>query len=506
MSRPKLLALSPLRIEANAVQRRARTAEVVTTGQGPHRARRAAVNLAARCRRADAVAILGFCGATTDSLQPGDVIVGESLVAHDELGAPSGSHALAGTRLLAAALTRAGLHTHTGPLSSIDHIARGDERAALAAFGALGVDMESAWLVPATRGRPAAVVRVVVDTPARELPSRTTLADGVRAYRSLRTVGAGMEQWAAAAGDRTVLLAAPRSFCAGVERAIDIVERALERFGAPVFVRRQIVHNRHVVDRLEARGAVFVEELDEVPDGATVVFSAHGVAPRVRAEADERALRVIDATCPLVAKVHAETRRFAGQGYHVVLVGHEGHEETEGTLGEHPAATLVTRPDDVDAIELDDRGAVAYVTQTTLAADEVNAIVARLRRRFPALVGPPADDICYATQNRQDAVRAIAPVCDALLVVGSPNSSNSNRLVEVARRHGCRAHLVDDVHDVELEWLVGAATVGITAGASAPDSLVREIVDELAALGDVTVEERPVAAEQVAFALPGQVR
>jgi 4-hydroxy-3-methylbut-2-enyl diphosphate reductase len=506
MSRPSLLALAPLRIEANAVQRGARSAEVFTTGQGPDRARRAAINLSARCENAAAVAILGFCGSTTDGLRAGDVIVADKVIAPGERATVTASQLVPRAALLVAELQRAGLRTHTGALASVDHIARGDERAVLAGTGALGVDMESAWLLPAATNGPAAVVRVVVDTPARELPSRGTLTDGVRAYRSLRAVGGVLERWAAAAGTRRVLLAGPRSFCAGVERAIDVVERALERFGAPLYVRKQIVHNRHVVDELEVRGAVFVEELDEVPDGATVVFSAHGVGPAVRNEAAERELRVIDATCPLVAKVHAETRRFTRQGYSVVLVGHRGHDETVGTLGENPATTLVEDIADVEAIDVPDPERIAYITQTTLAVDEANVIVDRLRARYPSLVGPSADDICYATQNRQDAVRSLAGACDVLLVVGSRNSSNSNRLVEVAQREGCAAHLVDDEHDVELEWLLGAGTVGITAGASAPEALVDRVVDALRTLGPVTTEERAVTTEAVHFALPAEVR
>lgn len=324
--------------------------------------------------------------------------------------------------------------------------------------------------------------------------------------RRLGSGDAALDAWARAQGPRTVLLAGPRSFCSGVVRAIDIVERALDRFGAPVYVRRQIVHNRHVVDELTRRGAVFVDELDEVPDGATVVFSAHGVAPAVRAEADGRDLQVIDATCPLVAKVHAEIRRFDRQGYGVILVGHSGHDETEGTLGEVDGIRLVTTADDAEAVEVADPARVACVTQTTLAPDDVADVIGRLERRFPGLARPAADDICYATQNRQDAVRAIAAECDLLLVVGSPNSSNSNRLVEVARRSGCPAELVDDVADIRLEWLAGARTVGVTAGASAPESVVRRVIDALAALGPVDVSERAVTTESVRFALPSEVR
>jgi 4-hydroxy-3-methylbut-2-enyl diphosphate reductase len=305
-------------------------------------------------------------------------------------------------------------------------------------------------------------------------------------------------------GDVRVLLAAPRSFCAGVERAIDVVERALERYGAPVYVRRQIVHNTHVVRDLESKGAVFVEELDEVPDGAVAVLAAHGVAPTVRAEASERRLFTIDATCPLVAKVHHEARRYADLGYSIVLVGHPDHEEVVGTHGEAPDAIhIVEDVIDVRDLPIPDEAPVAFLTQTTLATDETAAVVDELRARFSHLVGPRADDICYATQNRQDAVRSLAEVCDLILVVGSRNSSNSNRLVEVALRGGCPAYLIEDETELRAAWLDGVTTVGITAGASAPEFLVSRVV---AALAPVSVEEHRVTTENVRFTLPQEVR
>ena len=308
-------------------------------------------------------------------------------------------------------------------------------------------------------------------------------------------------------GRRRVLLAGPRSFCAGVERAIDAVERALQTFGPPVYVRKQIVHNSHVVQGLEARGAVFVDELSEVPVASTVVLSAHGVSPAVRAEALRRDLRVIDATCPLVNKVHVEARRFAQEGYRIVLVGHEGHEEVEGTLGEAPDRTdLVDSVDAVHRLEIDADERVAYVAQTTLATDEVDEIVGALRRRFPQAVGPRSDDICYATQNRQDAVRAVARRADVVIVVGSANSSNSNRLVEVAEREGCRAHLVDDPSELDLAWIADATTVGLTAGASAPEALVGEVVAAIGGLGPLELEEDAVTTERVHFRAPEGVR
>jgi 4-hydroxy-3-methylbut-2-enyl diphosphate reductase len=305
----------------------------------------------------------------------------------------------------------------------------------------------------------------------------------------------------------TVLLAAPRSFCAGVERAIEIVERVLKQTDGPVYVRKQIVHNAHVVADLAARGAVFVDELDEVPDGATVVFSAHGVSPAVRAEADRRGLSVVDATCPLVTKVHVEARRFAARGDTVILVGHAGHDEVEGTLGEAPGRTvLVQDAAEAARVRVPDPDRVSYLTQTTLATDETAEVVDVLRARFPRLRGPASDDICYATTNRQDALRAIADESDVVLVVGSANSSNSRRLVELARRRGTPAYLIDDAGDIRPEWLAGAGVIGLTAGASAPPGLVEAVVDELARRGPVTVAEREVTRETVSFALPPTVR
>jgi 4-hydroxy-3-methylbut-2-enyl diphosphate reductase len=319
----------------------------------------------------------------------------------------------------------------------------------------------------------------------------------------LRAAG---DAWRSALGDRTVLLAEPRSFCAGVERAVAIVEEALERYPHPVYVRKQIVHNVHVVRDLSARGAVFVEELDEVPSGATVVFSAHGVAPAVRADAGRRGLNVIDATCPLVTKVHSEVRRYARRGDRVFLVGHPGHEESEGTLGEAPDRTvLVTTPQDVAALPDLDGESASFALQTTLAMDEADEVVAALRERFPSIQGPGSDDICYATTNRQRSVRAVAAEADTVFVVGSRNSSNSVRLVEVARRAGSRARLVEDAVDVPLADLAGARVVGLTAGASAAPALVEEIVRALRGLGAVRTETRQVAVETVTFALPKEL-
>ncbi|WP_406115776.1 4-hydroxy-3-methylbut-2-enyl diphosphate reductase [Kitasatospora purpeofusca] len=308
---------------------------------------------------------------------------------------------------------------------------------------------------------------------------------------------------------RTLLLASPRAFCAGVERAIDAVERLLDAPGRtePVYVRKQIVHNTHVVAGLARRGAVFVEELDAVPDGATVVFSAHGVSPQVRDEAAERQLAVVDATCPLVTKVHSEARRFAARGDTIVLIGHAGHEEVEGTLGEAPNSTvLIETPEEAASLEIADDSRVSYLTQTTLAVDETADVVQALRARFPLLQAPPGDDICYATTNRQLAVEAVAERAGLVLVIGSANSSNSVRMVEVAHRRGTPAHLIDDASGIDPAWLEGVDVIGLSAGASASPALVTEVIEALGRFGPLTVEERITTVEDVTFAPPAPVR
>jgi 4-hydroxy-3-methylbut-2-enyl diphosphate reductase len=304
-----------------------------------------------------------------------------------------------------------------------------------------------------------------------------------------------------------LLLAAPRGYCAGVDRAVQTVERALERYGAPVYVRKEIVHNKHVVEQLRARGAVFVETETEVPEGATVVFSAHGVAPSVHANAAGRALHTIDATCPLVTKVHVEAKKFAADGYTIVLIGHAGHEEVEGTMGEAPEnIVLIENEADVDSLEIADPEKVAYISQTTLSVDETRSVINRLRERFPAIVGPRTDDICYATTNRQAAVKQLARQCDLVLVIGSRNSSNSNRLVEVAREHGADSHLIDNESQVRDEWLRDKPIVGITSGASAPEELVQRLVAHFRARGTTDVQELEVVQEDVRFMLPKAIR
>jgi 4-hydroxy-3-methylbut-2-en-1-yl diphosphate reductase len=304
-----------------------------------------------------------------------------------------------------------------------------------------------------------------------------------------------------------IFLAAPRGYCAGVDRAVQTVEHALELYGAPVYVRKEIVHNKHVVEELREKGAIFVDQETEVPEGETVVFSAHGVAPSVHANAELRQLRTIDATCPLVTKVHVEARKFAEQGYTIVLIGHSGHEEVEGTMGEAPERiVLIESEEDVDRLEVEDPERIAYITQTTLSVDETSAIIDKLHEKFPSITGPRTDDICYATTNRQLAVKQMARECDLVLVIGSRNSSNSNRLVEVARDLGAESHLIDNESQVKEEWLEGKRVVGITSGASAPESLVQRLVQFFRDRGVTDISEFHVIKEDVRFMLPKHIR
>ncbi len=309
-----------------------------------------------------------------------------------------------------------------------------------------------------------------------------------------------------------ILLANPRGFCAGVDRAIEIVERAIDAFGSPVYVRHEVVHNRYVVDNLRRRGAVFIEELSEVPEGATLIFSAHGVSKQVQEEAQRRNLTVFDATCPLVTKVHIEVHRHAREGREIVFIGHAGHPEVEGTMGQYRTDNpkggiyLVETPEDVATLEVNDPDNLAYVTQTTLSIDDTQAIVDALQRRFPNIIGPKKEDICYATQNRQDAVKKLARKCDVVLVVGSPNSSNSNRLREIAEKLGKPAYLLDDAAHLQRRWVEKANTVGVTAGASAPEILVQQVIARLKEWGGETVEETPGVEEKVVFSIPKGLR
>jgi 4-hydroxy-3-methylbut-2-en-1-yl diphosphate reductase len=406
-----------------------------------------------RVRAQQPLLITGTSTALIDEARPGDLVVAAT---------PAGP-------LLFGAVARLGLRTHLGPPQWLPE-----------------------WGTPSGQ---------TVTLHAATSPWQTP-----KALRALRAAAPAVDQWAAATGEREVLLGSPRSFCAGVERAVQIVERALDRFGAPVYVRRQIVHNTHVVKRLQERGAVFVEELDAIPQGATVVLAAHGVSPTVRHDAEARELKVIDATCPLVAKVHAEVRRFAQKGHTVFLIGHDDHEEVVGTRGESPEQVVVVG-DAKQAAEVQPRDPhkVAYVMQTTLDVDEAQHTAAALRERFPDLVGPGDDDICYATTNRQAAVIEVARQSELVIVLGSPNSSNSHRLAEVAAKPGPPAYLVDDVSAVDLRWLAGVRRVGITAGASAPPHLVNQLVEALSGLGHISVREATVVQEDVQFSLPREV-
>jgi 4-hydroxy-3-methylbut-2-enyl diphosphate reductase len=499
--RPRALTvLAPMALEARAVRRGGPELDVRRTGVG---ARRAAEYAAGHDHSdAAAVVIAGFCGALDPALAPGDIVLAS------ELRGPDDTVACADPTILAGVLRRGGLRVRVAPIASERALVTGPRRRRLADTGAAAVDIESAWLGPVAGDRPLYALRAVLDTPGRELRRPIASAAGTAAaYRSLRRAAALLAQWAAMLSDRELVLASPRASCAGVQRAIEIVERAIEQHGPPVYVRRQIVHNAHVVEALRGRGAVFVTEVGEVPEGATVVFSAHGVSPEVRRDADARGLNVIDATCPLVAKVHAEARRFAATGFDIVLVGHEGHEEIEGTVGEAPEhTTVIASPEDVAALEVSDPEHVAYLTQTTLAVDETASVVNALRERFPTAVGPPSEDICYATQNRQTAVRSLAQRCDVILVVGSENSSNSRRLVEVAHRAGCRGLLLENASQLSAAALQGARRIGITAGASAPEALVSEMIDAIRGLGAATVCEQSVAEENMHFKLPPEVR
>jgi 4-hydroxy-3-methylbut-2-en-1-yl diphosphate reductase len=499
----ELTVCAPLAFEARALRRGLAGSgggiRVVRTGYGPKRAAAAAARIAASSP--DMLAVAGVGGGLTDDLEVGDIVVA-SQVTDGATTVECGS-----ASLLVGELRRAGLRVQTGPIATVDRLLRNGQHAKLAATGAIAVDMESAPLLTGAAGAPAVVMRAISDTPGRPVFSPGIVTGGIAALRSLRQAAPALARWAAVVGPRQVLLASPRSFCAGVERAIEIVELALEQYGAPVYVRKQIVHNATVVADLERAGAIFVDELSEVPDGANVVFSAHGVSPEVRADAARRGLATVDATCPLVAKVHAEARRFASDGYLVALIGHAGHEEVEGTLGEAPASmALVESVADVGRLQPADPGKVAYLMQTTLAADEAAGIVGAITDRFPSATGPGSDDICYATTNRQRAVRAIAAESDLVLVAGSANSSNSQRLVETAERAGTKAYLVDRAEDIQLGWLARTKAIGIAAGASAPPAIVGQIVAALSGLGEVRTKDVVVATESVQFGLPKELR
>ncbi len=505
---PKLTIAAALAIEARALERGltgTRDARVVRVGQRARNAVRALPN------DDDALVVAGVAGGVAGHVKAGDIVVA------NEVRGPEGSTVRSPAAPLLAAAIRAldlrgpggePVRVHLGPIATTDRLALGGRRKVLAAEGVAAVDMEASWLATLATNQAFAVVRVIVDDAETGLYHPATVTRGRAALQTLTKIVPALEKWSDAVSPRRrVVLASPRSFCAGVERAIEIVEEALERYGAPVYVRRQIVHNAYVVADLERRGAVFVEELDEVPDEVPVVLSAHGVAPSVREDAADRGLTVVDATCPLVAKVHTEARRALRDGNTVVFIGHPNHDESEGLLGEdpdpaNPRIRLVENARQAKELEVEDPSRLAYLTQTTLAEDEAADIITALRATFPDITEPPSSDICYATTNRQRAIRDIAAEVDVVLVVGSQNSSNSKRLVEVAERAGAAAYLIDGADEIDPAWLAGARSVGLTAGASAPPKLVDEVADALAGLGPVHREEPPGVEESYKFTLP----
>ena len=495
-----------LAIEARALERGLPTGTGVRVVRVGVRGRNAVRTLP---RDGKALIVAGVGGGVGPQVRGGDIVVAT------EVRGPEGAVVRCpGAPLLAAAVRKVfaadgaqAPKVHLGPIATTDKIALGARRRALAAEGVMAVDQESSWL-GTIADQPFAAIRAIVDDEQTGLYHPATVPRGREALRTLSRLAPALEQWARALRDeRRVVLASPRSFCAGVERAIDIVEEALDRYGPPVYVRRQIVHNAYVVADLERRGAVFVEELDEVPDDAMVVFSAHGVAPAVRDDATRRGLSVVDATCPLVAKVHTEARRALRNGNTVVFIGHPNHDESEGLLGEdldpaNPRIRLVETAREAKELEVDDPTRLSYLTQTTLAEDDAADIVAALKTAFPNIGEPPSSDICYATTNRQRAIRDIAEEVDTVLVVGSRNSSNSLRLVEVAQRAGAAAYLIDGADEIDPAWLADSDSVGVTAGASAPPPLVDEVVDALSGLGAILREDPPGVEESYRFTLP----
>lgn len=528
-----LLVLAPLRVEASALRRAGGARHVVVTGMGPA----AAQAFRDRDHAADGpVAVAGFCGSLRDGVEPGDIVVA------NEVRGPTGVVTLPSAAAVSHSLRQAGLKVHVGSILSTDHVVRGSERTECAADDPLAVDMESFWLVSGVQARHdaaaarravgavgaagaagdvgtagtagaadhggqstsiaragTAVVRVVSDSPGSGFGPYGLVASGLKGLRSLTQIGGCLEAWAAAVGARTVLIAAPRSFCAGVCRAIDITEQALAESGAPLYVRREIVHNKHVVDSFRDRGVIFVRELSEVPQEQAVVFAAHGVSPAVRADAQARGLKTIDATCPLVARLHKRARMLVDQGCLVVFIGKKGHDETEGVVGE-ASDSIVVVEDQGDIDQLASANApVATLTQTTLVPHEVEGLLAGLRARFPHLKAPQTSDVCYASRNRQAAVRRVAPKCDWFLVIGSTNSSNSKRLMEEAERAGTPAALVDDESDIDLARLVGVRTLGLTAGASAPEVLIERMLAFLRSLGPLEIRELRAGVDEPDF-------
>lgn len=502
-----LLIMAAMHIEGWALARAGGGAEVAVTGMGRKAADGAARRLDHLSSRRP-VAISGFCGGLRPDIRPGEVVVAT------QIRGPDGVLEIPDASTVAQTLRFAGLRVHVGPIISTDHIVHGKERSRLAGDGALAVDMESYWLLAGRHARAdegenapdsrSCVVRVVLDASRGGAAWRHPLASGLRAYRSLVHVGVGLRVWAGALAPRTVLIAAPRSFCTGVNRAIETTEEALRHLEAPIYVLHEIVHNRHVVGSFRERGVVFVPEIDHVPEGETVVFSAHGVGQEERRIARDRGLSVIDATCPLVAKVHAKAKHYVDRGFDVVLIGKKGHDEVEGVVGEaRDSIHVVEKMADIADLNLDGGRQIAVLSQTTLIPHEVEVLVGALKRQFPGLHVPPGMDICYASQNRQEAVRRLAPHCDLVMVLGSENSSNSKRLVEEVRRMGTSARLVDDEADVDPAWLQGVRTLGLTAGASAPEALVERMIAFVGTLGPVDAREMPSSLEQDGLPLEG---
>lgn len=495
----RLLILAPLEIEARALRvstsDRGDTTQVVKIGMGSKKAAQAAKHLADRA--GGAVAIAGLCGGLLPGVDRGDIIVAS------EVRGPNGAViVLPSAPAVAQALRLAGLNVRVGPILSVKHAVFGSRRGRLGRSGAMGIDMESYWLLqgltdvdqhgkdPVAASASFCVIRAVSDTIGAGLFGGMVPTGWLKACRSLRRCGAALEVWASAVGSRQVLLARPRSFCGGVKGAIRLTEEALAINGAPVYVLHEIVHNRHVVDHFKERGVVFVPDIAEVPAGELLVFSAHGVGQAERERAARRGLRVVDATCPLVAKVHAKAKSFAERGLHVVLIGKKGHDEVMGVMGEAPdSIQLVENLEDIEQLDLDGGRNIAVLTQTTLIPHQVEDLIAALEQRFPGRIVPPGLDVCYASQERQHAVRRVAPHCDLMLVLGSPNSSNSKRLVEEAAQVGTSARLVDDESEVDLAWLSGVQTLGLTAGASAPESLLERMIDFVGSLGECDVRE-----------------
>ena len=494
----RLLVLAPLWLEGLALRRGSRTAKIMVTGMGAAAAARAALSLSREGSMPRALAVAGVCGALARGMRPGDVVVAT------EIRGTHTSTDLASAPALAQALRGRGLTVRLGPVLCSRGVARGAERDRLAAEhpegreAALVVDMESAWLLSpevlaAMQTERIALVRVVLDTKEAGFGLPSLPAATRKAFAVLREIGGALESWAQALGPRTVYLGAPRSFCSGVKRAIDTTEAALTS-SSRLYVLKEIVHNKHVVGSFRERGVAFVDSVTDVPSGETVVFSAHGVSPQVRALANDRGLRTIDATCPLVARVHRRAKNLVSSGHEVVLIGKKGHDEVEGVVGEAPTRIhVVEKPDDIGTLKIPRDGRVGLITQTTLAQSQIQPTIDRLKERFPDISLPRMSDICNASRDRQEAVRALAAQCELVLVIGSQNSSNSRRLLEESEKAGTKAVLIDDQSELDFSLLERSRIIGLTAGASAPEADVEGMLEFLRSLGPVEVRETTVA-------------